>query len=185
MAVEIARYISELEPNNPQGNESISEGDDHIRVTKYAVQQSFPNVSGPVDWTPADFVKVKDYVDNPPEIPEIPETQAASVMWDGTQMKYENNVSKVTSAGPSLNDPNGVRVTFKNLIQGFDEHYAVAIQMYATNGKHVIATVTNQQPNFVEFAVLEFDGPSQTWGQPAGGAISCGFTFMMVDAEQA
>ena len=181
MAVEIARYISELNPDHPQGNESISDGDNHIRVTKYAVQQSFPKVSGPVDWTPADFVRIKNFVDSPP----TPKTQAASVMWDGTQMKYQNNVASVTGAGSAGNDPNGVRITFTNLIQGFDEHYAVAIQMYATNGKHVIATVTNQQPNFVEFAVLEFDGPSQTWNQPANGAKSVGFTFMMVDAEQA
>jgi microcystin-dependent protein len=43
MTVEDAGFISELVASDPQGSDSISEGDDHLRVIKTAVQGTFPN----------------------------------------------------------------------------------------------------------------------------------------------
>jgi len=43
MTVEAAEFISELVASDPQGSDSISEGDDHLRVIKTAVQGTFPN----------------------------------------------------------------------------------------------------------------------------------------------
>jgi hypothetical protein len=185
MGVENASYIEELNPDQPQGNESISEGDNHIRVIKNALKKSFPKVNGEVDWTPQDFARVKDYVDNPPESPDIPDDltspQAASCKWNGTALMYSNNVAMVTMAGDQLNNSAGVRITYQNLIPEFDYHYAVAIQPFATNNRHVVATVSNMQANFIEFTVIEFDGTN--WIQPAGGAISNGFSFILVDTQ--
>lgn len=186
MAVENAGSIKELNPNQPQGNESISEGDNHIRVIKNALVKSFPEVNGPVDWTPADFQRVKEYVDNPPDIPEIPDSptspQAASCKWNGSALMYSSNVAMVTKAGDNLDNPAGVRITFQNLIPEFDYHYAVAIQPFATNNRHVIATVSNMSAGFLEFTGMEWDGTN--WVQPANGVISNGFSFIMVDTQQ-
>jgi len=53
MALEDADYISQLVPTNPPGTDQASTTDDHFRVTKRALQQSFPNINGPVNATPA------------------------------------------------------------------------------------------------------------------------------------
>lgn len=55
MTVENANYISELNPNWPEGSDFLYEGDDQIRVTKKATQQSFPNINGEVTCSPADL----------------------------------------------------------------------------------------------------------------------------------
>jgi hypothetical protein len=45
MALESATYINSLVTTNPSGSDSISQGDDHIRLIKSVLQNSFPNVS--------------------------------------------------------------------------------------------------------------------------------------------
>ena len=45
MALESATYINSLVNTNPSGSDSISQGDDHIRLIKSVLQNSFPNVS--------------------------------------------------------------------------------------------------------------------------------------------
>lgn len=49
MALESATLIHELDPSNPVGgSDPKSQGDDHIRMFKGAVQNTFPNVEGVV-----------------------------------------------------------------------------------------------------------------------------------------
>lgn len=55
MPLEDANFISELNPNWPLGTDPVSAGDDHARVTKKAVQQSFPNVDKEVTATADDM----------------------------------------------------------------------------------------------------------------------------------
>jgi len=50
MTVEQARYIAELDPNLPAGSHSVSQADDHLRLTKSALQNSLQgNASDPWD----------------------------------------------------------------------------------------------------------------------------------------
>lgn len=51
MPVEAATYIPQLNPSFPTGAEVKAEGDDHIRMFKGAVVNTFPNVSGAVTVT--------------------------------------------------------------------------------------------------------------------------------------
>jgi microcystin-dependent protein len=48
MALESASYINGLVPTNPLGSDPIASGDDHIRLIKAALKNTFPNLSGPV-----------------------------------------------------------------------------------------------------------------------------------------
>jgi hypothetical protein len=48
MAVESVTYLGDLNPAWPTGAESKSEGDDHIRNTKLALQNSFPGFLGAI-----------------------------------------------------------------------------------------------------------------------------------------
>ena len=51
MALDNAEFISELSILDPPGTDPLNQGDDHIRTTKKAVQQSFPNVGSAVPQT--------------------------------------------------------------------------------------------------------------------------------------
>ena len=55
MGLENAQFISELVVTNPLGTDPKAQGDDHLRVIKQAVQQSFPNVDASVDATPTEL----------------------------------------------------------------------------------------------------------------------------------
>lgn len=44
MGLEVVNVIEDLDPNWPLGDDPVSQGDDHIRNTKKAVQGSFPNL---------------------------------------------------------------------------------------------------------------------------------------------
>lgn len=59
MAVESASYVNQLNESLPEGGDSISEGDNHIRLIKQALVQSFPNVDSPVTATSEELNRVK------------------------------------------------------------------------------------------------------------------------------
>lgn len=48
MGLETATYINALVATNPTSADPKSQGDDHIRLLKYAIKASFPNVAGAV-----------------------------------------------------------------------------------------------------------------------------------------
>lgn len=53
MGLETGDYISDLNAANPLGTDAKSQGDDHLRLVKKVVKQSFPNVNAAVTGTPA------------------------------------------------------------------------------------------------------------------------------------
>lgn len=61
MALETGSYISDLVVTNAAPNDPKSQGDDHIRLIKYALRQSFPLIAGPVPIAHDQFAS-KDYV---------------------------------------------------------------------------------------------------------------------------
>lgn len=46
MAVETATYVSQLDPTKPGINDLKSEGDDHLRLIKQTLTNTFPNIQG-------------------------------------------------------------------------------------------------------------------------------------------
>ena len=53
MPLDNAQFISELSITDPEGTDPLNQGDDQIRTTKRATQQSFPNIDAPVPQTAA------------------------------------------------------------------------------------------------------------------------------------
>lgn len=51
MGIETANYINQLVDTNPLANDPKAEGDDHLRLLKTVLKQSFPNVGGAVNLT--------------------------------------------------------------------------------------------------------------------------------------
>lgn len=48
MALETAQFINGLNPSNPAGADRLHQGDDHIRLLKQSIKNTFPNIKGPV-----------------------------------------------------------------------------------------------------------------------------------------
>lgn len=53
MGLETGTYISDLVITNPLGSDPRSQGDDHIRLIKTVLKNSFPNINGAMSSTPA------------------------------------------------------------------------------------------------------------------------------------
>ena len=60
MSLETGTYISDLVPANPAGTDQINEADDHIRLIKATLKNTFPNVDGAVNATPAQIDQLVD-----------------------------------------------------------------------------------------------------------------------------
>lgn len=51
MSLETATYINQLNVLNPDGTDLVSTADDHLRLIKSALKNTFPNITGPVNIT--------------------------------------------------------------------------------------------------------------------------------------
>lgn len=51
MALETAQFINGLNQSNPSGADRLHQGDDHIRLVKSVLKNTFPNINGPVELT--------------------------------------------------------------------------------------------------------------------------------------
>ena len=58
MPLDSAQFISELSIDDPPGTDPLNQGDDQIRTTKRATQQSFPNVDAAVPQTAAQMAQM-------------------------------------------------------------------------------------------------------------------------------
>lgn len=52
MALESASYIADLNTSNPLSTDTVSQADDHLRLIKKVLKDTFPNLNGPVTSTP-------------------------------------------------------------------------------------------------------------------------------------
>lgn len=103
MPVETATVISDLEPMYPTGSDSFSEGDDHLRLLKSAIKNTFPNITGALTGTHVDLNALTD------EASDLLDRRVPSgviVMWSGTKASVPNGWAICDGANgtPDLND---------------------------------------------------------------------------------
>lgn len=53
MGLETASFINQLQASNPSGSDRLQQGDDHIRLLKQVLKNTFPNLTGAVTLTQA------------------------------------------------------------------------------------------------------------------------------------
>lgn len=51
MALEVATYINQLNTANPVGSDPLAQADDHLRLLKTTLKNTFPNIDGPMTVT--------------------------------------------------------------------------------------------------------------------------------------
>lgn len=61
MALETATYIHQLEVANPASTDQVRQADDHLRLIKSALKNTFPNINGAVTATDEDLNNLFDY----------------------------------------------------------------------------------------------------------------------------
>jgi hypothetical protein len=166
MPIENASFIKELDPDAPLGTESISEGDNHIRVIKSAVKKTFPELDGAVTWTPEDFERVLAFVDGLKGSGIV-----ASCKYNGTNIMYSSGVLDVTESTPGQ-----YKVIFDAGFQNFDQHYAPIVTPFRSlNNTPVIVSLVGFTSSELFFSMTELDGsPSQ----------GTGFSMLIVDMIQ-
>lgn len=62
MPIESAQYINTLQPDWPQGVDPESDGDDHIRMVKQVLQNTFPALDSPVNGTPTQINDLTSHI---------------------------------------------------------------------------------------------------------------------------
>ena len=76
MALEAGTYVSDLVATNPTGTDPRRQGDDHIRLIKNVIQNTFPNLTGAVTATQSQLDTVTDATNFLPT--------GLIAMWSGT-----------------------------------------------------------------------------------------------------
>lgn len=61
MALETATYIHQLEVANPASTDQVRQADDHLRLIKSAIKNTFPNINGAVTATDEDLNNLFKY----------------------------------------------------------------------------------------------------------------------------
>jgi hypothetical protein len=192
MPVETAGFVNQLKPNQPQGGESISEGDDHLRVIKGAIVGSFPNINAVVTATPADLNAVGGLVTDvsqlKTELDALDKTahgNVASCYYNPTanpKIVYSHNVSSV------IKDPNDLggfqtRVVFNNALPDFNgpgyAHFAFNITPVSGTGYPTLITVVAAEREYVSF--LSWHLVNEEWVHIPGTEV--GFSLMVNDMD--
>lgn len=156
MGLETGTYIEDLAPGNPLGTDPKSQGDDHLRLIKACIKNSFPNTDGA--WTTTSAITAG------------PATADGQLMQYGQRRKMSGGVISIfgTKAGGS-NDWSvsrlglgHYRVTFTQAAAGQYEHSVTAngytsvpvtmrvdlinatvVDLYITSGTNAIDAAVN------------------------------------------
>jgi len=201
MAVENAEYIHQLDKDAPTGGESISEGDDHLRVIKKAVKGTFPGVKGQVTATHTELNAVGKTATDLADLTAAVESlggdvgdidtnshgNVASCYWNPTfdpKLAYAHNVSEV------IKDPDDVsgmqtRVVFTEELDKIpgsgSAHFSFNVTPVSGTGYPTLVTVVGAAPTHVSF--LSWHLVNDVWTPIPGTEL--GFSFMVNDMDKA
>ncbi len=202
-------YVQDLDKTSPTEFDPVADGAREIRDLKIALRNTFPYANSALyvsneslnillnETIPNILDRLNDVDGEGDSTDPTPPSQRQPIVAsckynardpddpnapEGTPLPYSHNVISVEIPAPNApvgGDFGSCRVTFQKAIPEFDMHFSVLVQPYATSNRHVIATITDQRDEYVEWTWLEWDG--STWKLPQQ---KIGFSFMAVDYEQ-
>lgn len=97
MPVENAQYLNTLNPVFPAATDAVAQADDHIRLIKQVLKDTFPNINAAVTATPLQL-------NNPFPVGGI-------IMWSGTTASVPNGWALCTGQTVNKSDGSGTIVT--------------------------------------------------------------------------
>lgn len=121
MALESASFISQLNVANPLSTDAVSQADDHLRLIKSVLKNTFPNLDAPVTATPGTL--------------NTPVASGIIAMWSGA-------VGAVPSGWLLCDGTNGTPNLKNRFIVGAGDAYAVG----ATGGADSVTLTESQIP---------------------------------------
>lgn len=163
MALESGTYISDLVPSNPDGTDTRSQGDDHIRLVKTVLKNTFPNINGPVTMTDEQLNAVGGV--------GVFCFPGMITMWSGSigtipsGWKLCNGVGTISTGSPV---PNLVG----RFIVGSDTNAGGTYNIGATGGTKDAITVAH---NHIATSTVSDPGHTHTGSTNAGGGSAFGF----------
>lgn len=122
MPLETATFVNELVETNPVNTDSVRQGDDHIRLIKSTLKATFPNITGALTGTTADF--------NNGQIPI-----GGIILWSGS-------IASIPTGWALCNGASGTPNLQDRFVVGAGGAYAVG----ATGGADTVALTTAQLP---------------------------------------
>ena len=187
MPVETAEYVASLDKRYPSGGESISEGDDHLRLIKGATAASFPEIKGPVTATHAELNQVPTIISDVAELKIVADGghgNVASCYYKNGSKLYSHNVGTITATPGNVN---GTRVNFSSTLQGGSpESYAFSVTPVAKDevGRPILVTVSNVTAQYIDFIAMEFTSFEGDWQFLPGATVDFSLTVQDMDAGQ-
>jgi len=186
MSAESAGYIHQLNKNAPQGGESISDGDDHLRVIKTSIQGTFPSITGVVTASHTDLNEVSglitDVAEVKAEVEALDKTahgNVASCYWNPVfdpKLAYSHNVLDVV-LNPADSSGMQTKVLFAPDVFDGDPHYAFNLTPVNGTGQATNITVVGVANDHISFLSWHLVGDEWT---PIP-ATELGFSLMVTD----
>lgn len=102
MGLESATYISGLIPTNPVGGDQRSQGDDHVRLIKSVLQNTFPNINGAVTVTQTELNSLAGFTGLVTDLI----AQINGIIPSGTKMLFYQASPPVGWTGIAINSTN-------------------------------------------------------------------------------
>lgn len=128
MGIESASFLSQLDPANPAGSDPVSDADNHLRLIKQALKNTFPNLEGPVSGKAADFLGM---------VPRF-----GIVLWYGSPEELPSGWAICNGQTVTKTDGNGTVVT-----PDLRDKFAIGAGLTYTKGQAVGSSSTRVTTN--------------------------------------
>lgn len=138
MALENGTYVNSLVPANPASTDGLAQADDHIRLIKSTIKNTFPNLTGAVTVTQANLNSTTS----------IPSTLTDLGISDGTnsqvlQTDGSGNFSFVSlAAGTTYTGGTGITVSGSTITCTVDTPAEVGLGNLSSNGNSLSGSFT-------------------------------------------
>lgn len=160
MGLEVGSFPSDLVDTNPTGTDLKSQGDDHIRLIKRVIKNTFPNLNGAVNATPLQL--------NSLLVPGVVCFPGMIVMWSGAIGSIPSGWNLCNGAG-TLSNGNPIPDLRDRFIVGSGISYSIG----ATGGTKDAVTVAH---NHIATSIVNDPGHTHSGTtSSAGGGSSLGF----------
>lgn len=122
MAIESGSYISDLEPLNPASTDLLKQADDHLRLIKSVLKNTFPNITGPVTLT-------QDQINSPASSVPV----GTIMLWYGSSASIPSGFALCNGQTVPLSDGSG-NITTPNLVDRIPMGAGATVAQGATAG---------------------------------------------------